>query len=72
VKRAYTALTSLVFLLADNQNGTLGRLSYSIGGNTTDLRHQLFKKSNGTFYIAFWLEKSSYASMRQAAERRRR
>lgn len=29
---AYTAWTSLVFLHADNQNGTPGRLSYSIGG----------------------------------------
>jgi len=59
-KPAYTALASLLNLLADTSGTTRTGLSYAISGNTQNLHHLLIHKGNGTFYLAYWLETSSY------------
>ncbi len=59
-KPAYTALASLLNLLADTSGTTRTGLSYAISGNTQNLHHLLLHKGNGTFYLAYWLETSSY------------
>ncbi len=35
---------------------TLGSLNFSIGGNAQNVHHTLLEKSNGDFYLVFWLE----------------
>jgi len=60
-KPAVAAISNLTHLLSDPgpafQPTTL---SYSIAGGDTNLHHLLLQKRNGTYYLALWLEESSY------------
>jgi hypothetical protein len=56
-KPAFTAQQNLISLLNDaSPNITTGSLDYYLKGNTQNVRHTLFQKSNGEFYLALWLE----------------
>ena len=59
-KPAFRAVASLINLLTDPAVGNPGSLSYSVGGNTGNLHQTLLQKSDGTFYLALWLEKSDW------------
>jgi hypothetical protein len=60
-KPAYEALKNLIGLLEDPGPAfEPGSLDYSLGGDTQDLRHALFHKRNGKFYLVLWQEVSSY------------
>ena len=60
-KPAYAALQSLLATLDDPGDGVTRRdvLRYSIDADSQGLRHALFEKRNGTFYLALWVERSS-------------
>ncbi len=59
-KLAYTALAALLNLLAEPADHTSGSLSLAISGNTQNVHHLLLHKADGRFYLAYWLETSSY------------
>lgn len=55
-KPSYNALKGLLSVLSDSASGAPGTpLSYALGGSTTNLRHALFQKSDGTYALALWL-----------------
>jgi hypothetical protein len=59
VKPAYTALKNLIALMADPGPGfTPGALGYQVTGGDADLRHLLFQKRDGSFWIMLWNDKS--------------
>jgi hypothetical protein len=58
-KPAYTALQSLLQVLDDSDATRLDVLRYSLDGDSTGLRHELFEKHDGTFYLALWVERPS-------------
>jgi hypothetical protein len=39
---------------------TPGALTYTLTGAASDLHHLLLQKRDGTFYLALWIEASSY------------
>jgi hypothetical protein len=56
-KPAFIAQKNLLSLLSDSANTfTPKALSYSITGNSQNLRHTLLQKSSGDFYLMLWLE----------------
>lgn len=56
-KPAYTALQNLIGLLNDSSTPfTPGTLTYSLSGETQNVRQTLLQKSNGNFYMVLWLE----------------
>ena len=59
-KPAFRAVENLIGLLADAGSGNPGKLSFALGGDTDSLHHTLLQKRDGTFYLALWLEKSSW------------
>jgi len=59
-KPAYTALAALLNLLAEPTSSAPSVLSMTISGNVQNLHHLVLHKSDGTFYIAYWLETSSF------------
>ena len=59
-KPGFRAVANLIDLLADSDWGTPGSLNYSVSGDTDTLHQTLLQKSDGTFYLALWLEKSSW------------
>jgi len=59
-KPAYTALASLLNLLAEPADIASSALSFSISGSTQNLHHLLMHKADGSFYLAYWLETSSF------------
>lgn len=66
-KPAYRALTNLIGLLADpGSTPTLGKLSYTVKGDTENLRRTLLQKRDGTFYLILWIDASSYDTSRRA------
>ena len=58
-KPAFTALQNLLSLLKDSSTTaasfTTGALTYSLSGNTQNVKHTLLEKSNGDFYLVLWL-----------------
>lgn len=54
-KPAYTAIQNLVKLFGDVSYATPGKFEYTLGGSTSNLRHVLFQKSDGTYMMALWL-----------------
>ena len=55
-KPAYTALECLIGLLGDSSTSTaVTPLTWSLGGNTTNVKHTLLQKSDGSYYLALWL-----------------
>lgn len=61
-KPAFVALKNLLSLLSDpgGTSFTPGALAYSISGADSNLDHLLLQKSDGTFWLALWLEESSW------------
>lgn len=60
-KPAYTALRRIITLLKDPGPGfTPGTLSYVVSGGGSTVRHMLFQKRDGRFYLALWQTVSSY------------
>jgi hypothetical protein len=60
-KPDYYALANLLNLLSDpGPTFNPGSLNYGVSGGNGDLRHILFQKRNGTFYLALWLGESCY------------
>lgn len=60
-KPAYTALSSLLSLLSDpGGNFSPGVLPVQISGGDSNLQHMLFQKSDGSYWLALWLEESSW------------
>jgi hypothetical protein len=60
-KPSYNAVKSLTGLLSD-PGGAVARaaLTYTIGGNVSNLDHLLMQKRNGTYYLALWVEVPSW------------
>jgi hypothetical protein len=60
-KPAFYALSNLLKLLSDpGPSFSPGTLEYHLNGGDSALRHVLFQKRDGSFYLAIWVEKSSY------------
>ena len=56
-KPAYTALQSLISLLADpGETFTPATVSFVVTGAPADVRHATFEKQDGSLFIAFWRE----------------
>ncbi len=54
-KPAFVALENMIDLLKDpGADFTPGSLDYDLEGDVEDLRHYLFQKSDGTFWLAIW------------------
>jgi hypothetical protein len=60
-KPSFTALSNLLSLLSD-QGGTFtpGSLPYQIYGGDSNLNHLLLQKSDGSYWLALWLEEPSW------------
>ena len=60
-KPAYAAIAHLLGLLSDKGAAfTPASLSYSIAGAGSSMHHALFQKRDGSFWLALWIEASSY------------
>lgn len=60
-KPVFTALKHLTALLSDQGPAFApGALSYSVTGADASLQHTLLQKRDGSFWLALWLEQSSY------------
>jgi hypothetical protein len=58
-KLAATYIHNLTTILADNSSFTPGALNYSIPSEPATVHDLLLQKSNGTFYLAVWDERSA-------------
>jgi hypothetical protein len=58
-KRGYNDLQSFMFLMNDgvnpNEASETGKLTYTLGGSTTNVSHVLLEKRDGTFWLALWV-----------------
>ena len=60
-KPAYTATSNLLTLLTDRGSApSLQNLQFSLTGATSNVHHLLMQKSDGSYYLAFWLEVQDY------------
>lgn len=61
-KAPYTALQSLLSLLSDpgGSNFTPGSLPFTILGGDSNVNHLLLQKSDGSYWLAVWLEEPSW------------
>jgi hypothetical protein len=60
-KPAFRALRNLLEILHDSSSPTtLGGLSFSVDGTDPSLSHVLLQKSDGSYYLILWLERSGY------------
>jgi hypothetical protein len=60
-KPAYRAVSSLLRLLRDPGPAfSPGALDYQLGGDLSAVRRSLLQKRDGRFFLALWLERSSY------------
>lgn len=61
-KPAFYAVSNLLNLLSDSGKtlANPGALNYGMTGGGSTLKHLLFQKSDGSFYLALWLETSEY------------
>ncbi|MEO0534124.1 MAG: hypothetical protein AAF215_09685 [Cyanobacteria bacterium P01_A01_bin.123] len=61
-KPAFKALKNLIGLFNDpNSTFTPGSLAFDLSGDTENIQHSLFQKSNGDFYLALWVGEPSAA-----------
>jgi hypothetical protein len=67
-KPAFTAVRNLLNLLADPGPAfTVHPLDYSLQGEPQELHQMAFQKRDGTYYLALWLERSTYDVDRRRA-----
>lgn len=60
-KPAFTGLSNLLSLLSDPGGSfSPGTLSYQLSGGDSNLQHVLFQKSDGSYWLALWLEEPSW------------
>jgi hypothetical protein len=60
-KPAFTALSNLLSLMSDAGGSfSPGTLSYQLAGGNPNLQHVLFQKSDGSYWLALWLEEPSW------------
>lgn len=61
-KPGFTALKNLLSLLSDSGGSSFapGALNYSISGEDSNVNHLLLQKSDGSYWLALWLEESSW------------
>jgi hypothetical protein len=60
-KPAFRAVKTLITILSDKgPDFQPASLNYAFDGNVSNIRHILFHKRNGVFYIMVWLELSSW------------
>jgi hypothetical protein len=61
-KAGFTALQNLLSLLSDpgGSNFSPGSLSYTILGGDSSVNHLLLQKSDGSYWLALWLEEPSW------------
>ena len=60
-KPAFRALRNLIALVDDAATDfEPGALEFSLAGDTNGVHYTLLQKSDGTFYLALWLEKPSW------------
>ena len=60
-KPAYRAVKNLISILSDKGSDFKpDSLNYALDGNINNIRHILFQKRNGSFYLMVWLEVSSW------------
>ncbi len=60
-KPAFFALQGLLSLLADPGPAIAVRpLAYSVQNTNADVRHMVFQKRDGSYYLAAWIEQSGY------------
>ncbi|HWC07412.1 MAG TPA: hypothetical protein VG458_00025, partial [Solirubrobacterales bacterium] len=65
-KPAFIAVRNLIDLLEDPGPGfTPGRLDFSFGGDTDNIRSLLLQKRDGRFYLALWRETSVWDANRR-------
>ena len=58
---AWTAVARLLALLDDHQRPVQpDRLRFRLTGATGDVRHQLFQKADGHFWLALWVDRPSW------------
>jgi Chitobiase/beta-hexosaminidase C-terminal domain len=62
-KPAFTALKNLISILQDpGSKFTPESLNYNVSGNTNTMQQLLLQKRDGSYWLALWLEQSSYDS----------
>jgi len=67
-KPAYTALANLLIFLYDKgYTFTPTSLNYGIAGGDSNLHQLLMQRHDGTFFLALWLEESSYNTTTETA-----
>ncbi|UJR06765.1 hypothetical protein I4U23_011052 [Adineta vaga] len=60
-KPSFRAVKNIISLLSDKgASFTPSTLSYSLTGNSNNVRQLLFQKRNGEFYLMVWIEVSSW------------
>ncbi len=65
-KPAFKAVKYLIALLNDKgPNFQPDSFNYAFDGNITNIRHMIFQKRNGDFYLMVWLEVSSWDKQAQ-------
>jgi hypothetical protein len=67
-KPGYNAVKNVLRLLSDPGPAFhTGNLDFELAGDLTDVHHLLLQKRNGTFYLAIWIEESSYNVLTKVA-----
>jgi hypothetical protein len=65
-KPVFKAVQHLISILNDKgPDFQPDSFNYAFDGNITNIRHMIFQKRNGDFYIMFWLEVSSWDAQAQ-------
>ena len=65
-KPAFHAVANLLNTLADaDTNFTPSTLAFNLQGAGSNVHHTLLQKSDGTFYLAVWIEASGYSFLTQ-------
>ncbi|QLH39295.1 MAG: hypothetical protein HWD60_10530 [Defluviicoccus sp.] len=59
-KQSYYAVRNTMHIMCDNALSSPQSLGYSLSGNLSNVRTQLYQKRNGAFYLIAWLEKQSF------------
>lgn len=65
-KPAFIAIKNLILLLKDpGTSFPLKSLNYSLSGDTTNVRHTLLQKRDGTFYLILWQGVPSFSPQKK-------
>ncbi len=65
-KPAFNAVANLIGTLTDSgASFTPANLAFNLEGANSTVHHILFQKSDGTFYLAVWIEAASYDFVKQ-------